>query len=262
MIFCTKVENVFVMSQKMQFFPTVFNVPVVRKAEELLTYLQFFPWPWVRTMYTSTSVSNQLNCRKFENGLYWLMMYWQFPNLEVKWMDFQTKLEKYRVTDSFDQFCWHFLLTWILKLLFFWRENSNSTFLRENSKLIFLAFPLATWILKLTKFCFWRKNSNEFFSLIILANLFSSLFSQHVKRREESKVQDAGNKFLSTATRMCCVGYLIMLELALAKNIHLRLKLKNGIMKMLFMSFQKGQQSTWTEMLTFLWHFLLTKVGE
>ena len=67
--------------------------------------------------------------------------------------------------------------------------------------------------------------------MIILANLFSSLFSHYVKRREESKVQDAGNKFLSTATLLCCVGYLIMLELALAKNIHLRLQLKNGIMQ-------------------------------
>ena len=53
--------------------------------------------------------------------------------------------------------------------------------------------------------------------------------------------------------------YLIMLELALAKNIHLRLKLKNGIMKMLFMSFQKGQQSTWTEMVTFFVTFSLDK---
>ena len=44
--------------------------------------------------------------------------------------------------------------------------------------------------------------------MIILANLFSSLFSHYVKRREESKVQDAGNKFLSTATLLCCVGYL------------------------------------------------------
>ena len=192
----------------MQFFPTVFNVPVVRKAEELLTYLQFFPWPWVRTMYTSTSVSNQLNCRKFENGLYWLMMYWQFPNLEVKWMDFQTKLEKSRVKDSFDQFCWHFLLTWILKLLFFWRENSNSTFLRENSKFNFFSISSCDLNSKINKILFLARKFKWFFSLIILANLFSSLFSHYVKRREESKVQDAGNKFLSTATLLCCVGYL------------------------------------------------------
>ena len=61
---------------------------------------------------------------------------------------------------------------------------------------------------KINKILFWRENSNDFFFLIILANLFSSLFSQHVKRRKESKVQDAGNKFLSTATLLCCVGYL------------------------------------------------------
>ena len=170
----------------MQFFPTVFNVPVVRKAEELLTYLQFFPWPWVRTMYTSTSVSNQLNCRKFENELYWLMMYWQFPNLEVKWMDFQTKLEKSRVTDSFDQFCWHFLLTWILKLLFFGVKIQIQLFYVKIQ--FFFTFSSCDLNFKINKILFLARkfkwfffpdNFSEFIFIIILT-------ACKKKRREQS----------------------------------------------------------------------------
>ena len=108
---------------------------------------------------------------------------------------------------------------WPIFLTFHFDLNSKiSVFLARKFKFNFLTWKFKIHFLfsfsscdlnsKINKILFLARKFKWFFSLIILANLFSSLFSHYVKRREESKVQDAGNKFLSTATLLCCVGYL------------------------------------------------------
>ena len=147
---------------------------------------------------TGTSVSNQLNCRKFENGFYWLMMYWQFPNLgEME--GFQTKSRKN--FDHFFWFCWRERNESLIFRLFIFGAKTQFffSFLAPNFKFIFFYFCAKFQVFfsylmpKIKFFLFYfeiililSRKFNWFFFLIILANLFSSLFSHHVKRREQS----------------------------------------------------------------------------